>query len=250
MRLATVLAGIAVISAGSASTLRADFKDFGNRCSSGAIRTCASIQMYTTLDANGGTFVRILVRNLQGWYGYDNSTGSSLTRIGIVTPQISGVSGGLTAQAISPAGQVDNPAGVWQLRTPGVLGGPIELTAGGPAGKMAGVVGCNEPMGGYPDAYIQTCGGGWAEFTFSTTNAWSANDAEIAWLMTRIGPNNTTVECGTDQGSLNSTREYCGVTTMVTPEPVTMLLLGSGLAGMGGFGLVRRRKKDGDVTNG
>jgi len=67
--------------------------------------------------------------------------------------------------------------------------------------------------------------------------------------VTKIGPNNTSVECGTDQGSLNSTREFCG-TPMVTPEPVTMLLLGSGLAGMGGFGLVRRRKKDHDVTNG
>ena len=250
MRLGTVLAGVALMMAGSATALRADFKDFSNRCSPGAVRTCASIQIYTTLDGNGGTFVRILVRNLQGWYGNDNTTGSVLTRLGIVTPQISGVSGGLTATAISPAGSTGNTAGIWELRTPGALGGPIELTAGGPAGTKAGVVGCNMPVGGYPDNYIQTCGGGWAEFTFSTTNEWSANDAEIAWLMTRIGPGNNTVECGTDQGSLNSTREFCDVTTMVTPEPVTMLLLGSGLAGMGGFGLVRRRKKDSDVTIG
>jgi len=38
-------------------------------------------------------------------------------------------------------------------------------------------------------------------------------------------------------------------TCTVTPEPVTMTLLATGLMGMGGAGLVRRRKKNGDVTN-
>jgi len=233
MRTVRVLATLGVLTMAGAASLRADFKDFSNRCFPGAVRVCASLQVYTAINGSGGTNVVILVRNLQGWnWGIDNTGGSILTRIGLTAPSITGASG-LSVTGVG-AGVVGSPATPWALSTPGGLGGSIELTA-----VSGGIVGCNPPgIGGLPSSYFQTCGGGWVAFTFTTTNAWSANVAEVAWLTQRVsspyGPQG--YECGSVQGG---GRDEC---TTVTPEPVTMLLLGSGLAGVGGMGLVRRRR--------
>lgn len=224
------------------STARADVKAFSNRCSLGAVRACASLQVFTTLNGSGGTNVTILVRNLQGGtnaFG-DNTGGSLISRIGIVTPTIAGAAG-LSVASQSGGLTVGNPGSQWFLRNPGGLGGLIELTAGITNGGSGGIAGCNAPLGGFTANYFQTCDGGWVALTFTTSNAWSANNAELAFLVTdfaNVGPI-VGVECDTD--TLNNPRPNCFDAT-VTPEPVTMILLGSGLASMGGMGLVRRRK--------
>jgi hypothetical protein len=232
------------------SAARADFKDFSNRCFPGAVRVCASLQVYTAINGNGGTNVVILVRNLQGWYWGDNTTGSIITRIGLTTPTVVGATG---LQVTGTAGtEYGTPATPWALSSPGGLGGLIELTAGltpapGATGDVSGgIVGCGAPgIGGLPSSYFQTCGGGWVAFSFTTTNAWSADASEVAWLTQRVsspyGPQG--YECGSVQGG---GRDAC---TTVTPEPVTMLLLGSGLAGVGGVGLVRRRRNKDVVSD-
>jgi len=235
------MASLSLLAVSGAATLRADFKDFSNRCSPGAIRACASIQVHTVLNSSGGTNVRILVRNLQGWTGgTDNTGGSIITRIGLTAPAPMTGATGLTVAPFG-AGVVGSAKG-WTLAQQGGQGGPIELTAGpgqSPWNTFAGgIVGCDNPSDGLPDSHYRTCSGGWVELTFTTTNAWSANDAQVAWL-TQHAMNSdgaSGFECSTDAAG---GQDSCEV---VTPEPFTILLLGSGLAGLGGVGAFKRRR--------
>ena len=247
MTMTKVFASFAIVAAAGASTARADFRWFDQRCSPGAIRTCASLQVQTTLLGGGGTSVLIRVRNLAGSFASDNTGGSIISRIGIVAPTIVLGSNALSVTAVGGATQTGAAASKWFLRSPGGLGNMIELTAGITSGtRSGGIEGCSTPSGGHPATYFATCGaGGWVEFAFSTTNNWSANNAEVAWLVQDMNANSgrTAIECGSNYSG--QAREWC---TGVTPEPITMVLLGSGLAGMGGFGLTRRRKKDEQVS--
>jgi hypothetical protein len=234
----------ALVAAVTASTATADTMSFINRCTPGSMKACASL-VVTTTAYSGGTMVTIRVTNLQGTFSWDQTQGSLITRIGIVAPSISG-GAGLTVTAQGGATATGTPGPLWVLRNPGGLGGPIELDAGILTNTNGGIAGCSAPAGGYPANYFSTCGG-WVEFSFTTTNTWSASNAELAWLtrnMTNPVAPNGAIECDTQPN--NAGRAVCAE---VVPEPITMVLLGSGLAGMTGFGVVRRRRKGNDIEN-
>ena len=242
-----VLASLAVLAAVGTTAARADFRDFGLRCSPGALRTCVNISV-TTTQFGSTTAVHIRIRNWAGSYIGDLTGGSLITRLGIVAPTGITSASGLVVSAGGGTTVTGTPASSWFLKTPGGLGNMIELTAGiTPGTKNGGIAGCLAPRGGYGTSYFSTCAaGGYVDFSFTTSNVWSAKNAELAWLVEDV--NNPVkpsgIECDTDPN--NAGRAVCAA---VTPEPVTMVLLGSGLASMGGFGLVRRRRNK-DVVNG
>ena len=246
-----VVAG-AVILAALAQPAAADSRNFYNYCTQGSFRTCASIQVETVLNATGGTNVIMRIQNLQGTLGFDNTGGSLITNIGITAPDIQGASG-LSVTTQGAIGTVGNPQSFWTINNSSV-GGFVEFGAGTnalnynglyPASVLrGGIMGCNNAFT-VPTDYYQTCGGNaWVVFSFTTTNAWSADDVQVAFKSAAlVSRNGGTKACRTSDPA--TANEYC---IEVVPEPITMTLLGTGLAGLGGVGLFRRRKKDSTET--
>jgi hypothetical protein len=209
--LTKVLAVAAAISLAASAEARADFGP-ETYCGGNSFATCASVTLAT--DATG-TFTTLDVTNLAG-------EGDVYKTVGLIN-----VPADVTVTITSA------PTGYGTVIDPDI-----------------NIVGFNDWGSGADapptDNGLEEVESGQWVFTFSR----ALTAEEIANLGVGIhaisGPNN----CSTQFGVVNDVvvdnadpEEYarCGETTI--PEPITMTLLATGLAGMGGAGFVRRRNK-------
>lgn len=261
-------------------TARADMRSWTGFCSSGSLRTCASVQLETVNTADG-TRVTIRFRNLQGTHPFDNTGGSIVNKIGIVGVGIDDddLVEDLEVTTEGSVGREDEPEDEWEVDdSDGFiediigdrdLGFVLQADGDGDGG----ILGCSDADDD-PSDFFRTCNslgyGGWVVFTFTTEETWSASDVEIAWQVVEVSATDGgRLACWTGgQPSSGPVTSSSGpfkhsdkddddeepedvpacvempYDTNVVPEPITMVLLGTGLAGIGGTALRRRRRDD------
>lgn len=213
-------------------------------CYGGQLWTCFSYKLSAVANVSGGTDVHLSIRNLST--AAPGGQGSWLTAFAIYSPSDVGVGSGMNVTTTGTVGIHGSPGPQWNFTSGAMalgLPGALELASsgelfGGP--KNGAIIGCGTPGG--TSIYFSTCAPtntGWVVFNFHTTGSWATQTNQfvmgVKWQTTQ-----GSFECTT--GAPSRSTPSCGTSTV--PEPITMTLLATGLAGMGGAGLLRRRKKD------
>jgi hypothetical protein len=214
----------------------------------GSYVTCAAVQVSVV-----GSDVTLRVWNLGGDVangGGAGNPGGIITGIGFynVPASIDAVTNSLTQTGPVRAG---NTPGKWKLTNNGRVDFIVDVAANAGLNGNNGIAsGCATPAqlpGTPPQLYMNPCGGNlsnlanYVTFSFKISGGtWDPSTSDLSVRSSDFVLNETS-ECRTGNYPPNPTVAPNCFT--VTPEPVSMTLLATGLAGMGGMGLFRRKKK-------
>lgn len=219
-------------------SLRADvvWGDLTQHCVTGTMTACLWTQV-TTERVGDQTHAKIYVRNIDNAVGY----GYRIAGLGLTAPELFDVSDA-SITAVGGATEAGDAEAEWTKELTGT-GSETLYFGTATQGSEGGIQGCHDPNN-TTEPYFETCvdgaNEGWVVFSFTTSNDWTADEASIAYKIMSINDS----ENGTDE-SLSCPNGDLSCTTTTVPEPISMILMGTGLAGLGAV-RHRRRKEEED----
>jgi hypothetical protein len=246
----TLVGGLALASATPAWAN--GFKSY-RFCGGDTFKTCAAVEI-TVVGNNVTMKVWNLSGNLGATYGQaaGSNAGSIVNGIGFfnIPAGVQVVTSSLSVSG--PVRGTDSPSG-WNLKNFGSVAFAVDYraaTSRNNGGIASGCASSGQLPGTPPNLYMNPCNSAfgnnsnWVTFNFQITGgSWDPSQSAISFRA-YDGLTDVATECWTDT-SPGGRPATC---TTISPEPVTMTLLATGLAGMGGAGFIRRRKNKNQLS--
>lgn len=223
-------------------------------CGGDQFVTCAAIEITVV-----GNNVTMRVWNLSGnsaVTGIGNVPANTIINgIGFynVPAGVTAVTGTMTTTGPARPG---NTPGDWVLKNTGKVSFAVDYSATSATGIKNGIAsGCADPAslpGTPPQLYQNPClsdlsnPANWVTFNFQITGgSWDPGTSDIVFRG-KNGLTGQATECWT--AATPGGRQQANCFATAAPEPITMTLLATGLASMGGAGLIRRRRNRNTVV--
>jgi len=209
-------------------------------CSPAALQVCAAFNA-STAEVGG-----VWHLYLQVWNAWDGTTANGLSSV--VT--FAGIGSSWSGTATLVSATFDGSSVGWSQATSipsNPVGAQLDLGANTNTGITEGLVGCTQPT---PPGVYQTClpNGPELDLDFTTSTQFALAGAVYGWHAQAVNGTTCSLWAASD-GSTTTNNHIDCVGISVTPEPMTIVMLGTGLAGFGGFGLLRRRKPATSTVN-